>query len=122
MYLDVYIGDPTDPTFSWEGGNWSGSVPTRLSPFFPWGRTHFNTVVRMAEEAANGRQTDWGAWVLLLSAKDIQALFNEWYGTREVPPITFSDFPHLQREFDDLRTFVEALDDSKLWALVASEL
>jgi membrane associated rhomboid family serine protease len=30
--LDVYIGDLSDPSFHWNGGNWNDNVPTRRFP------------------------------------------------------------------------------------------
>ena len=34
-YYDAYVGRLDDPNFHWDGGDWNGNVPHRLSPFFP---------------------------------------------------------------------------------------
>jgi len=38
----VYIGDLDDPTFNWEGGDWSGNIPKSISDEFPSMRGHYN--------------------------------------------------------------------------------
>jgi hypothetical protein len=44
-FLDVYIGNLSDPSFHRDGGNWSGNVPTPLSLFFPQGHTDRSVLV-----------------------------------------------------------------------------
>lgn len=66
-YCDVYLGRLDDLSFSWDGGGWSGNVPIRRSPFFPWAGlgyvAFFRVIERIEEGKYDGRRTDWGGWV-----------------------------------------------------------
>lgn len=125
-YLDVYIGNLDDPEFNWEGGNWEGNIPRRISPFFPhkWtpsGYSPFSEVVeRIRAGIYNGKQTDWGGWVARVTKKQIMELLDElyppeWYRAQE-------HFPWILQQMEELKRFVESLDPSKEYALVAAEL
>jgi hypothetical protein len=52
-FLDVYIGDLNDPSFRWDGGDWNGNVPTRLSPFFPGGDRIRRVMLERIDSKAN---------------------------------------------------------------------
>jgi hypothetical protein len=121
-FLDVYIGDLSDPSFHWDGGDWNGNVPTRLSPFFPGGdRIRRVMLERIESKAYEGKQTDWGGYVAKVTKQQIKDLIEEQYrdhGWYKDP----SPMPHMLQALQELRRFVDALDDRKQHALVATEL
>src|SRR5437870_3932645 len=83
-FLDVYIGDLEDPLFHWDGGNWNGNVPTRLSPFFPHGdRIRRVMLERIDSKAYEGKQTDWGGYVAKVTKQQINDLIEEQYYDHE---------------------------------------
>lgn len=121
-YLDVYIGDLNDPDFRWEGGNWSGNVPTRRSPFFPDGSELQRQVIdRIDTGIYDGKQTDWGGHVARVTKQQIQDLIEDHYGKNQwyIDP---SPMPHMLGALNEVRAFVDSLDDKKLYALVTTEL
>lgn len=68
-HYDVYIGklaEGADP-LDW-GGDWSGNVPTRESPFFPprgagSEAPFFQLISRITDGRLPGKQVDWGGWL-----------------------------------------------------------
>ena len=105
-FLDVYIGNLSDPSFHWDGGNWSGNVPTPLSPFFPQGHTDRSVLIdRIASGAYEGKQTDWGGHVAKVTKQQIKDFIEEQYSDDD-----WCKDPSLQK----LRHFVDSLDDRKL--------
>jgi hypothetical protein len=121
-FLDVYIGDLSDPSFRWDGGNWNGNVPTRLSPFFPGGdRIRRVMLERIDSKAYEGKQTDWGGYVAKVTKQQIKDLIQEQYGDHDWYKDP-SPMPHMLQALQKLRDFVDSLEERKLHALVATEL
>jgi len=118
-FLDVYIGYSDDERFKWEGGDWSGNVPRRQSPFFP-PKAPFDKLVDKVERGElNGKQVDWGAWAAKVDKSYIIKFFKEsydedWYEENPYPPFI--------EQMNELKKFIEELDDTKVYILVASEL
>ena len=122
-YLDVYVGYLDDSTFSWDGGDWSGNVPKRRSPFLPDGYRVFRVVLeRINSGEWVGKQTDWGGWVARLSPSEIEQFIDEIYGPPNDDAALFPGSPHLLVDLRDLRQFVKELRRDELYALVATEL
>jgi hypothetical protein len=110
-YLDVYIGDLDDPSFKWDGGNWNGNVPTRLSPFFPEGGRVWRVLIdRINAGTYVGKQTDFSGFVAKVTKQEILRFLDEMYSH------------DMYNQLRELRQFVDNLDDKKKHALVASEL
>lgn len=123
MYLDVYIGDLDDPSFSWDGGNWEGNAPHRESPFFPSGREAFWRLMRKIDSGElPGKQVDWGAWVARVTRREIEAFIKECYGAARLYQERGEVLGHLYDQLQELRRYVASLEDGKEYALVASEL
>src|SRR5207237_9627937 len=119
-FLDVYIGDLEDPSFHWDGGNWNGNVPTRLSPFFPDGdRIRHVMLKRIDSKVYDGKQTDWGGYVAKVTKQQIKDLIEEKYCDHEWYKDP-SPMPHMLQALQKLRSFVDSLNDRKLNALVAT--
>jgi hypothetical protein len=116
-FYDVYIGDLQDPTFHWEGGDWNGNVPHRLSPFFPPGYlsglkdSFWALITKIETNIFDRKQTDWGGWVARISKDQLLAFIHELYGDYEQSP-----------SLEELRDYVTTLDPEKRYALVATEL
>jgi hypothetical protein len=121
-FLDVYIGDLSDPSFHWDGGDWSGNVPVRLSPFFPEGhRVQGAVLKRIGDGTYVGKQTDWGGHVAKVSKQQIKDLIEEQYSDRALYKDP-SPIPHMLQALEELRDFVDSLEERKLHALVTTEL
>lgn len=122
-FYDVYIGRLDDESFSWDGGNPSGNVPKRLSPFFPGsGLNHgaFSSLLdRLDDGRFAGKQTDWAGWVVPASKAMIEEFINELYA-REPGDRTSIDADPGDR-LNELRDYVAGLEDDGQWALVATE-
>lgn len=121
-YLDVYIGDLGDPSFKWDGGNWNGNVPTRLSPFFPEGARVWRVLINQITNGAyDGKQTDFGGFVARVTKQQIEDFIavqysnHDWY-------MPSGPMRHMYEQFEELRQFVANLDADKKYALVAEEL
>ena len=119
-FLDVYIGYSEDTSFVWEGGDWSGNVPIRQSPFFP-PKAPFRILVDKIESGElKGKQLDWGGWATIVNKHYIIKFFKEsynenWYEINQ-------SYTHLIAQMDELKYFIEGLDDTKFYVLVATEL
>lgn len=125
MYLDVYIGDPEDPDFTWEPTNeqWSGNIPTRISPFVGGSREFSDLKRRIRAGELEGKQVDWGAWVTLLDKRGIQRLMSEWYGDAPLGPPPENPVDRVIWEGSrERRAFVDGLEEDRLYPVVASEL
>ncbi|KUO78006.1 MAG: hypothetical protein APF81_17435 [Desulfosporosinus sp. BRH_c37] len=100
-FLDVYIGYSDDERFVWEGGEWSGNVPKRQSPFFP-PKAPFRILVNKIESGVlSGKKVDWGAWATKVDKNYIELFFKEsysddWYKNNQ-------SYPHLIKEMDELK-------------------
>jgi hypothetical protein len=118
----VYLGDLEDPNFSWEGGDWNGNTPRAISHQFPDCYHLFFKVMDLAKEGGeNGRQTDFGAFVVKLKKAEIIALIDKWYAGKTWDP-KIDSYTHFSEQLAKLKTFVAGLDSDKLYALVGTEL
>lgn len=110
--LDAWIGSLEDEDFHWEGGNWSGNVPQRRSPFLPNGPRAFAQLIRKINQGEiDGKQTDWGGFVARVTRAQIIDFMAELAGTGQLRA-------GLNEE---LMAYVYRLDEHKLYALVAVE-
>lgn len=119
-FLDVYIGYSDDPSFVWNDGNWSGNAPMRQSPFFPSASPFRKLVNKIESRELDGKQLDWGAWATKVNKDYIidfleESYSKDWYEMNR-------SYPHIIKEMDELKTFIEGLDSSKVYLLVATEL
>lgn len=66
MVIDVYIGrldSVENGTFKWDGGDYSGNTPNRISPYFPYGYETIKQIWKIIDSGQyDGKQLDWGAW------------------------------------------------------------
>ena len=118
---DAYIGYAEfAQNFKWEGGDWNGNVPKRQSPFFPGGG--FRTIKeRIASGEYEGKRTDWGAWVAKVTKQQIVEFVEYIHsGGIEFVPGGKYGYDWQVKAYQDLITFVDALDDEKQYYLVAS--
>jgi hypothetical protein len=124
-YCDVYIGSLEDKSFQWTNisdERWGiGNAPFRIGPTFP-PPAPFNTLVdKIDKEYFSGKQIDWGAYVAIVTKRQIQDFIEECYRNDK----TYSDpyyMPHLYGRLHELKQFVASLDPTKRFFLVASEL
>ncbi len=112
----VFVGDLDDPTFKWEGGNWNGNVPARLSPEFPPMTQHYNADFHTWVKAVGVKceQTDFGTWVACVTKAQITDFITLVYRGKE-------DLPWVVESLKDLKMFVAELSDTKGYGLVATE-
>lgn len=62
--VEVFIGNLEDLDFKWEGVDWQGYCPERMSPFFPYQHNLFRKILdQITHHQLSGKQTDWGSWV-----------------------------------------------------------
>lgn len=110
-YRDVYIGElGDDEALDWGGTFERGNAPVRIGPFFPHtARTVPWDLLRRQIDARRltGERVDWGAVVARVTVDDIRAFAHDCYGS-EVPA--------------EVAEFVESLEPTRRYALVASEL
>ena len=112
---EVYVGDLRDPCFKWEGGNWNGNIPARLSPIFPPLPGNYNRAYDTWVSSAGvaSRQTDFGGHVAQVTRSHIIDFVDQSYqGERS---------PEARARINDLRNFVNTLEADQLYALVATE-
>ncbi len=112
----VYVGDLDDPSFKWEGGDWNGNVPARLSPAFPPMTQHYNADFHAWVKAVGVKceQTDFGAWVACVTKSQIMDFITQVYRGKE-------DLPWVLDRIKDLNDFVAELKCTKVYGLVATE-
>ena len=112
----VYVGDLDDPSFKWEGGDWNGNVPDRLSPEFLLMTQHNNADFHAWVKAVGVKceQTDFGAWVACVTKAQITDFITHVYCDKE-------DLPWVVDSLKDLKMFVAELSDTKSYGLVATE-
>lgn len=119
---NVYLGDLEDPGFSWEGGDWNGNTPRAISGAFPDCYGLFFKVMELAKGAGeNGRQTDFGAFVVKLQKHEIVALIDQWYAGKTWSPL-IEQATQYSQHLEKLKALVAALESDKLYGLVATEL
>ncbi len=119
-----YIGDLNDPSFSWDDGDWSGNVPKAITHGFPDESEAFSRIIKGIEDLEfDGKQTDFGGWVARMTKKEILELIDKWYPPGTLHP--YENSPFMQVKYDRLMKLLpelEALDDKKVYAVVAWEL
>ena len=111
----VYVGDIEDPTFKWDG-DWNGNVPARLSPEFPPMPQHYHADFHAWVKATGVvcEQTDFGGWVARVTKSQIADFIAEVYKGGRI-------LPWFEGALEDLKKFVENLDNSHVYGLVATE-
>jgi hypothetical protein len=113
MDVEVFIGNLNDPDFKWEGGNWSGNCPSRISPFFPNPLKFFDTIVSQIDNnTIYGKQTDWGSWVAPLYPSEIMDIINNYYERK----------PENAKQARAIKRYINSLDSQLKYALVACEI
>lgn len=113
-FIDVYIGDLDDEGFSWEGGDYNGNIPRRLSSKFPLGRMVFSDIVgKILRSELEGKQVDFGGWVAKLTAKELDDYVLSYYKSYEIKSVV--------EDVDKIRGFISELKKDKKYALVACE-
>ena len=111
---DAYIGDIDDFDFDGDG---EGNCPGRIGPYFP--PTPGDDVFRRVC-ALNAEQVDWGTYVVVVKKARLLKIINKWYGSDK--PFTDPTYmPHLYEKLEELKRFVESLDDKKKYGLVGTE-
>lgn len=112
---EVYVGNLKDTGFKWEGGNWNGNIPARLSPIFPpltgnYNRTYASWLSSVGVES---RQTDFGGHVAKVTRSQILDFIASSYANECAPE---------ERErVNDVTQFVNTLLEDQFYALVATE-
>jgi hypothetical protein len=108
-YCSTYIGDLEDPEFKWEGGDWNGNIPPRLSPVFPPGPAHYHSTFDawVDQAGVTSKQTDFDGWMARVSKPQILDFIEFCYG-REITDAV-----------EKLINFVHTLDDAKEYGLVS---
>jgi hypothetical protein len=124
MLLDAYVGDLEDPKFCWEGGDWNGNVPRRLSPSLAG---CFWEIVRGIEAGRYpGKQTDFGGWVVKMTKQQLLQFVQEHLGPARHetddgrPPLAGGQGVDSER-LQSIYAFLSTLAEGKLYALVATE-
>lgn len=112
----VYVGDLADPTFKWEGGDWNGNVPARLSPEFPPMSGHYNAAFHawVKAKGVTCEHTDFGGWVACATRSEIIEFINEVYRGSE-------SLPWVADRLTELMVFVGTLEENVQYGLVATE-
>lgn len=121
-----YIGSLDDPNFKWEGGNWSGNIPTSISPNLPpLPNSSENLYFKVADLIESGRcpgkKTEWGAYVAVVTKSQLQTIFSEWYGANG-SLLKNSDYEHWHPNYIKVMEFVSRLEEQTPYALVGTEL
>ena len=112
----VYVGDLDHPGFNWEGGDWNGNIPARLSPEFPPMTQHYNGDfhVWVQKTQVKCKQTDFGGWTARVTKSQIAEFITEVYRGSE-------ELPWVKDRLVELNAFVATLDERRVYALVATE-
>jgi len=118
MDVIAYIGDLQDVTFHWEGGNWNGNIPKRLSPNIWFAHDVRHTMLSLIKEGKLiGKQTDWGSYVAKVTKKDIETVLNLVEARNE------GIIPHFtENPLDDVKKYLGNLNSDTEYALVTAEL
>jgi aspartate carbamoyltransferase regulatory subunit len=112
MDVEVYIGDLNDPDFKWEGGDWSGNAPSRISEFFPSPSKLFDSIIiQINNNQINGKQVDWGCWVAPLYPNEILVIIENYEMDRKTA-----------NQARSIKRFVTNLNSNQKYALVACEI
>ena len=112
-YCSTYIGDLAGPSFKWNGGDWNGNIPPRISPTFPPVRmpNNYNRKFHdwVASTKVTCKQTDYGGWVARVGKAQLLDFIQYCYGSERDEAVN---------KFVD---FVNSLEDAGQYALVAEE-
>ena len=117
MEVDVYIGhldSPENGNFKWEGGDWNGNIPHRISPqFFPNAHDAFQKILDWTHSSDwEGKQLDWGAWGIKMRKQDLLAFIDACEKGNVFESI----------KYDRIRDFVkDELNDDTTYVLVGFE-
>ena len=112
----VYVGDLEDPRFLWDGGDWNGNVPARLSPEFSPMSGHYNEAFHswVKAKGLTCEKTDFSGWVARVTKDQIFEFIAEAYRGSE-------DLPRVADRLPELKRFVETLFADHEYGLVATE-
>jgi hypothetical protein len=131
--LDVWIGRLDDPKFHWDGGDWNGNLPRRVSPFLPTHAPWYLLVRKIRNGELDGKQVDYGGFVARVTKQQIRDFVRECYADlfQRFENRAQTGNPYSESEIMDaiqigiLRAFDEWLScfsDDELHALVAAEV
>jgi hypothetical protein len=117
-----YIGKLNSPNFFWDdipdAAYRRGNTPNRIIPEPPgWAGLGFAPgLIRQWSEAHGlpAKQTDWGAWCMIVRKPDIQAI---WQEEKPLP----NRSPSLEKEWESIRYQIEKLSDEETYVLVVAE-
>jgi hypothetical protein len=109
--VTAYIGDLSDPKFSWDNGDWNGNRPKKISPEFP----DSGIVLDKIWKKFKGKQVDWGTYVVKVNKEQITQFVSEIY---ELP--YYLSF--MNEAIKELIDFIANLENDKIYALVACEI
>jgi len=125
-YCSMYIGDLSDPSFAWDGGDWNGNLPARISPIFPPAREHYNKAFHdwVLLSGVEYKQTDFDGWVAVTTKRQLEDFIAFCYlsdssYTNSNLTLRHEERQSLVEQLDEIRSFVTGLSDTKEYALVA---
>jgi hypothetical protein len=112
---EVFVGDLEDPTFKWDDVHQNGNIPARLSPIFPplpgnYNRTYEDWV---ATTGVKSKQTDFSGQVARVTKSQIEQFVASAYRD--------DDRSRHSESFAELAQAIAALDDHRIYGLVATE-
>jgi hypothetical protein len=116
-YCSTYIGDLADPSFHCDGGDWNGNIPRGIGPAFPKTLEHYPALGHYNSKffdwtgrtKVTRKQTDYGGWVARVTRAQLLDFIRFCYGSDQ------------HEEVDKLIDFVNTLEESGEYALVAEE-
>lgn len=119
---DVYVGELNDPSFQWDGGNWSGNVPDSTSPIFPPTKEHYNGEFHEWVEKTGVvcKKTDYSGWVAIVNKAQIMDYLDYAYGNHGIYHGPDA-WPGCVESLAEVKRFADALDPEKDYGLVACE-
>ena len=124
----VYIGDLDDKSFHWDGGDWNRNIPRPISEVLPPASGHYNACYHewVDNPFIECKKTDFGGWVAQVTQSQLLDYIDHCYGSDPSyndpdRMLMWEGRPHLVDRLDAIRNYVSGLDDSKLYALVATE-
>jgi hypothetical protein len=113
MDVEVYVGDLQDPNFRWEGGDWNGNSPKRISEFFPSPRKLFAEIIdQINKKRVVGKQVDWGCWVIPLYPREIIEFIGNHYENIRTG----------KNQVQSIKRYILNLNPNEQYALVACEI
>ena len=101
------------PDSKWDGGDWNGNSPKRISEFFPSPLKLFDEIInQINNNQLNGKQVDWGCWVVPLYPNEIVDFISNHYE---------NDLTN-RNQVQSLRRYIMNLNPNGQYALAASEI